>query len=344
MFVIRKKLYESEGNPPNTRYNPMCDCFEVTSDGGATWTEDPGADPRRNMALYLPPADDRCDAAVGMSAFVEDFLSNAYLAFSVVGISSAAIAIGAVWLPGIGQLVALAWALADFFLAVGEITLQVTFTPTVFEQLQCIFYCHLDADGRLDQERLDAVGVDIQDIIADGNVNIVMAAMFNLYGFVGFTNAGVTYAAIGDCTGCGCAWCHYWLLSNGAVDNLGISFLGGSITANGAESADFGGSALLTVDFEWDATVIRSLGFSYHCGAVGSGGTRDYVIYNGLTPVRSGAIDGGAGNFGEFEDNIDVITTRIRIQIHSNGHPEPNWVSDFTLTGVEEQPFGDDNC
>jgi len=212
MFTIRKKLSENEGSSPNTRYNPDTDQFESTTDGGETWTPDPRSDPRINTALLLPPADSKCAAAAGMSAFVADFLTNTYELFTVVGISSTAIGIGAIWLPGIGTAWALAWGLADLMLGVGALALAEAFTPAVFEELTCIFYCAVDEDGYLTQAGLDAAGVQIQNIIADGTVNIVMAAMFNLYGHVGFSNAGVTYAdPEEDCDDCDtCSWDHIW--------------------------------------------------------------------------------------------------------------------------------------
>jgi hypothetical protein len=212
MFTIRKKLQDDD-LPPNVRFNEEENQFEVTSDGGTTWTPDPSADPRTNTALLLPPADSKCAAANGMGSFVEDFLANAYTAFSVVGISNSAISLGLIaGRIAIAPLIGFIWALAQLMLETGVIALQEAFDEETIDTLRCIFYCAVDEDGRLTQASMDRAGIQIQTIISDGTVNVVMAAMFNIYGVVGFNNAGVTYADDDpDCDECDtCTWDHIW--------------------------------------------------------------------------------------------------------------------------------------
>jgi len=345
MFTIRKKLSATEGTDPNTRYDETCECVQSTFDGGETWVDNPAADPRTSPSFLNPGSDDKCSAAQGVANFVEVFLNGAYSAFTIVGIASWAIQVGFFFTP-LGIFYRIALLVSDGLLGIGSLTLQETFDSDTFDAIRDIAYCHLNDDGKFDdQAAFDAFGEQLQEDIGGSAFNITMALMFQLYGWVGFSNAALEYAEISDCSGATCAHCHEWLLSEGAVDNLGITFLGGSITANGAESATFfGTSALLTVDFEWDAMVIKDLYFEYHTGAIASFGTRDWQLFDGATVVRSGALDAGAGNFALSTEDVDVQTTRIRIQIHSNGHLEPNWVSTFLLRYSGEQAFNFDNC
>lgn len=347
MFVIRKRLFPNEGSDPNTRYDETCDCVQSTFDGGTTWNDNPNADPRTSPTFLNPAAaDDKCAGAQGVSNFVRDFLEGAYQAFNVVGIASWAIQIGFFFTP-----LTIFWRIAmlvgEGLIEIGELTLQATFDEDTYDQIRDIAYCWLDDTGKFaDQAAFDGFGAQLQEDIGGSTFNIVMALMFNLYGWVGFSNAAIKYAENADCSGAACIWCHHWTLSEGAVDNLGITFLGGSITANGAESAVFfGTSALLTVDFEWDALVVEDMSFSFFCSAGGNGGTRNWQVFNGATSVRSGNIGQGSGGATININDINVTTTRIRIQIHTSNNTAPNWVSDFVMSGnSSEQPFVENNC
>jgi len=75
--VLRKRLTESDVSPANLRWNPDCDCVEMTPDGGTTWNPAPGSDPRHAPAFRLPPRtgiDRRCDAAANQVKWFRDFI------------------------------------------------------------------------------------------------------------------------------------------------------------------------------------------------------------------------------------------------------------------------------
>jgi len=213
MFTIRKKLFATEGSNPNQRYNEELDTIETTYDGGLTWTPTPLQDPRSSPAFMTPETAVECDAGQGYSNFIREFIDGTYDAFNIVGISSWAINIGVFAGFVLNPFAALAILIAEGVISIGAITLAATFTEDVYDQLRCIFYCHLDENGHIpDQATFDLIGEDIQNKISDGNVNIVMALMFNLYGFVGFTNAAIRLQEGSDCEECDCTvvWGYTW--------------------------------------------------------------------------------------------------------------------------------------
>lgn len=206
MFVIRKKLEETEGAPPSTRYDPDCDCVQTTIDGGATWTDTPSQDPRTSPAFQLPDTAEQCAAAQGVANFVREFVDGTYEAFNIVGVSSWALNIGLLAFPQIAIFYKIALIVADAIVAIGSLTLSETFTEPLYDEMRDIAFCFLDAGGKFaNQSKFDDFGAAIQDDISDSNVNIVMAAMFNLYGFVGFNNASVRLAESSDCSGADCS-------------------------------------------------------------------------------------------------------------------------------------------
>lgn len=241
MFVIRKKLSATEGANPNQRYDPDENTIETTYDGGLTWTPTPQQDPRSSLAFMNPNAAPECDAGQGYSNFIRSFIDGTYTAFNIVGITSWALNIAVYAGFALNPFVGLALLIAEGVVGIGAITLADAFDEDTYDQLRCIFYCRVDADGHIpDQATFDLIGLDIQEQISDGNVNIVMALMFNLYGFVGFTNAAIALAEASDCDECECGWCFQWVgteLTDWTILTFG-GFTGqlGHDTSDGIES------------------------------------------------------------------------------------------------------------
>jgi len=207
MFVIRKKLSETEGVSQTQRWNQDEEVFQTTFDGGTTWVDTPSSDPRYSEDLINPATDDRCNAAQGFSNFVRQFVDSTYEAFNVVGISSAAISIGLLWVPGINLFFKIAQIVADGVVAIGATTLAATFTEDVYDDIKNIAYCHIDATGHFTEDAWNDIGADLQTFIGGSAFNITMALMYNLYGWVGFQNGALGLAEDATCTGefCGCS-------------------------------------------------------------------------------------------------------------------------------------------
>src|SRR5215208_2175534 len=119
MFVIRKKLSATEGISETQRWDETAEEFQLSYDGGETWVDAPEADPRFNPALVNPATDARCDAAQGFSNMVRLFVDSTFEAFNIIGITSNAISIGTLWLPGINIFWRIAQIIADGIVAVG---------------------------------------------------------------------------------------------------------------------------------------------------------------------------------------------------------------------------------
>lgn len=203
MFVIRKRLSADEGAPANTRQNPDTGEIESTPDGGATWYPNPDADPRTNPAGLLPPIPgDECAAAAGMVAQMEIFAQNVFGGTTAVGIASLTLAGMVAVIPGIGWMFSTALFIASSVITAGGATLLTAFTPTVFEQLQCIIVCLLDSDGRFTETTINDFQTAVNDELG-GTVGLGVSLMIEAWGYVGFNNAGVlNNDPAADCSGC----------------------------------------------------------------------------------------------------------------------------------------------
>jgi len=232
MFVIRKKLAPDEGAPPNTRQNPDTGEVETSADGGATWTPDPAADPRRNDANRLPPTEDgRCAAAAGMIAQMEVFVEGVFGGTTLVGAATLVLGGMVAAIPGIGWMIYTAILIAGGIISSGGATLQAAFTPEVWEDLLCILFCNMDENGQISNEQLE----DIQEqIVALHGFPLATATslIWEAWGAVGLSNAGVLNAdPAADCSDCDCSWEVKW---SAALGNLQEWFVSPNLAGTGA--------------------------------------------------------------------------------------------------------------
>jgi len=346
MFTIRKKLSATEGTDPNTRYDETCECVQSTFDGGNTWVDNPAADPRISPAFLNPGSDDRCDAAQGVANFVEAFLGGAYEAFNIVGISSWAIQIGFFFTP-LGLFYRIALLVADGLINIGSITLQETFDSDTFDEIRDIAFCHLNDEGKFDdQAAFDAFGEQLQEDIGGSAFNIVMALMFNLYGWVGFSNAALEYAEAADCSGAECDWCYEVLLAELPKDSITytLNFGYGSLAACGLETTAPGGSSIINCSIYFPGAVLKDLTFDYDTGNGAGGASRAWEIRNNSVPVRSGALEGGADSYSLIQTAINVECDEFWFSLDSLGSTLPNCGVLLRLTGSGVNPFPESNC
>jgi hypothetical protein len=215
--VVRKRLWAGEIAPTNLRYNTETDMVQITFDDGATWVDDPAADPRHSP-VYLMPAipDARCFAAAGMVELVRQSVNNALAATEIVGVANGILAVLTVLSGGFGLIIDLIVAVAEALLAIGAVTLAGAFNTEAYDNLLCIFNCAINNDGEV--TAADLVEIQFQvDAVIGGTVSTVMAYLLNLYGEVGLQNAGVVLAdPEADCSGCAC--CEVALDGNGPLD------------------------------------------------------------------------------------------------------------------------------
>lgn len=214
--VIRKRLSPDDVSPENLRYNSDCDCVQQTYDGGSTWVDQPGQDPRHSTIYQLPPvtADDpRCQAAANMTRYFEDLIGDT-LGFISTGLDGLGVATAAI-MPALGELgpyailIDLGIGLASGLIGLGVDVITSEFSPETYDALECIFFCHLQPDGTATAESVSSILADIGANL-NPDVYLIMGLCFLLMGEVGLTNAGTIGEAPADCDECNCLFCYEW--------------------------------------------------------------------------------------------------------------------------------------
>jgi len=258
MQIVRKKLTATEITPPNVRWDDTCECVQQTFDGGVTWVDAPGLDPRSSDTYRAPPleSDDlQCDAAANMVAYLHTAVDMAIAFDSSVRLATELLALLGFSLgPAVGAIVAVILLIADVLLALGAEAIDGAFTESVYDDLLCVFYNNIDADGQMSDAQLS----DIYTAVAagfDSNVQVVFGAISSGLGPVGWSNFGAKGTHTGDCTACaGCPGCFEW---NFALDTQGF------------ETCSVGG---------WTD------GY-FHQACVGDDATMNIGVYFGATPA-----------------------------------------------------------
>lgn len=203
--LIRKELDPGELYPLSLRLNDGV--VQYSADGGATWADSPGQDPRK--MILLPPratGDLRCDGA----ANAEDWISN-WLSVTLTAVSEGTGALGVVALilpllielGPFAVLFELVLAVVAEVISAGSTAVAAALTSTVWTELKCILYCRMHSDGALDAAALANVRADVNSQIG-GLAAVVLNLVFDVMGYAGITDAGRTGTVTGSCGGCTC--------------------------------------------------------------------------------------------------------------------------------------------
>lgn len=190
------------------RHNPETDRIERSSDGGATWENDP-SDPRYNSPVFAPQEgetedDIKCLSATNATVFFKDELMGqasewTTLTTVIAGILSVLIGL---LTGGLGA--ALVIELASTFINVGIGAAIAAFTPEVYDRFKCNLYCNALDDGSWDEAALVAIKNQI-DIDETGVANTILKGWIDQCGTVGLTNSGrVHLENDADCSSCDC--------------------------------------------------------------------------------------------------------------------------------------------
>lgn len=211
MQIVRKYLSADEVSPPGLRYDPDCDCVQVSPDGGTTWTDDPGADPRHNPAYLLPArggGSARCDSAESamqhFKAQVDAFITGG----TILGVVNLWVAL-LFFIPGVNVLIALILSVAEALFDTGVVVIDAAMTEPVYDQIKCIIYCNMDDDGQVSAEQFADIDSDVNSLIG-GVPATVWSLITSAWGEVGLSNAGASGEYTGDCDACECGWCYEW--------------------------------------------------------------------------------------------------------------------------------------
>ena len=210
MRIIRMKLDGGDVFPKKLRYNEETDTVEVTYDDGATWADDPYADPRKSTALIQakPPKSTKCDTAANARAFLQTNINGVLDIFTDFG--TAAGVVGAIvsffmtafsLLGPFGIIITLFFALATYLVSLGGAAIEYAFIDGEWDIVLCNIFDFTPEDGLYTQEMLDSI-IGQNESTLNTTAAAIVNSMLLLMGFVGLTNAGKTGEETADCGGC----------------------------------------------------------------------------------------------------------------------------------------------
>lgn len=363
MDIVRKELTPDELQNPNNRYNPDCDCTQTTIDGGATWQDNPGIDPRTSTALLLPvptTSDPRCDSATGITANFRDGLTQviANLNTTSNAFAGASIILTILdFLDGIGLIIQLFIDFCTLILSIGVELVEADFTNSVYAQFACNLYCDCKDDGSFDATAFDKLLTDNATSFGEfSTVNIILNSWLNGLGFVGLSNVGSVKRTSGDCSDCACGWCYEfdftideqgWVLTpiGASVRGQYLSGQGWSSNDNVCEGADWNNAFNVNLLTTYTATV-DTMQIDY----TSTNGTSDGIDVAVGYPSGFSAETtyGEPGGTLSFSPNCPVLQIYVQMNpsTSSCGGDRPGSVimSKLRLYGTGDNPFGTNNC
>jgi len=202
--------------PAIFRYNDS-GVYQMSTDGGATWTDAPGYDYRNTSTTFPPPSalgisNTKCQAADSAVKIINDQIVQAMDdSFGVAQILAliAAVLLAVLSAGSLAALTPLIAAIGAAIIDVGVAATKAAFTTAVLNRLRCNIYNHMDSDSSIDMAGWSAVLVQL-GTDETGIVESVLYSIINAAGHIGLTNmirsnAG---AADADCSGCAPPACH----------------------------------------------------------------------------------------------------------------------------------------
>ncbi len=320
MWVIRKRLDETEITPSNIRWDSSCDCVQQTPDGGTTWIDSPSQDPRSSTIFQVPArsgGDPLCDSAQQMHDRIKHMLDAIIASSDILQAINAVVGVIAVFFLEFGIVIEAIWAIVSAIFSVGTTTLAAALTDDQYDLLLCIFYCTISSDGTVTESQF----ADIQSQVT-AQLNATAAFAINQalqsIGFVGLTNAGALGEVTGDCSGCACGWC--WQVDLTSDD-------GGFAAATGSYSAG------------WNEGYVNGAG----CG---TDATYTYLDMARTLPAGTYTkifftIELVKGTICETNTNSmhDAVTGGTLLQ-SVTANTQPDGTHTFTWTGLEVDPSG----
>jgi len=350
-MVIRKRLAPEEVAPTTIRYDAGCDCVQVTYDGGATWIDNPDADPRHNPAGLFPArtgSDPRCDAAENMmqhfKAQVNAFLDSA----SVLQFVNAFLTLLLLIIPGVGAIIELLFIVGESLLTIGSTVIDAAMTDPVYDEIKCILYCNIDDNGQMSAEALARTYADVNAQIA-GTAALVFQVVTQAWGEVGFSNAGANGDFVGDCDCPDCNWCYELDFTTDNYGGYAVSgFVGcGWAFGTGYYNSGVYGYTEIPLNVDWFAMEIQvdialsgSIDGTANCCifAVDSGGTIDLI-------------EGAGGGCLMITPTTDYLPTgspyagyRLRLNPTNQHHGGVITIQRIRFYGSGTNPFPESNC
>jgi len=198
----------------NLRYDADCDCLQQTFDGGSTWVDASGLDPR-HVAVFRYPhvvaTDKKCQAAENMVKQLERTIIAILEGFSAAEILLTLLEILGEYIPEIGIFIDPISAGVEVILTLGITAISAAFTSGVYDTIKCILYCNLDSNGQMSAAQLTTAKAQVESLIGGAVVPLMFNLISSFVGEVGWSNAGtIDGGTVGDCSACVCSWCYEW--------------------------------------------------------------------------------------------------------------------------------------
>lgn len=355
MAVIRKRLDTTEVTPSNLRWNEDCNCVQQSPDNGTTWIDSPTQDPRFSTIFQVPArstGDVQCDSAQQMHDRTKNALDALIASSSVLQAINSVVGLVALFMFEIGIIIEAIWAIVTAIFGVGTTVLDAALDATAYEQLLCIFYCEIGADGTVTEEQYNNI---IDRINAE--INTVAAFAFTTFlsgiGWVGLTNAGALGEVTGDCSECECAHC--FEIDFTITDGTEFGFVGqGGTWAAGVgwqgDATGFGGHDVYGYWAFGETLEVQKVQMVY-TKENGSGANNVNKLY-ALSPATSYNLTTIAENdfdtFGvslEKEVVVNASLDGMGTDINSGTSANPCIVEKFRVIYAGDVPSGwSDNC
>ena len=343
--------------------------FQTSADGGLTWVDNPGLDPR-NDAIQAPPIGGtgggvQCAAANNVR---DTFKTYRDQLIELLTAGTTFLAIIAAIIGALGVLLGLTVVASSisvllFGLAAGLLSLtpeaaETALSDTFMEDFKCIVFCHMHSDGRVAYADWQGILADIDTTFA-GFTLTFFKGLTQAMGYIGINNAGtIGVSTASDCDDCGCGWCYTFDFetTNGGFNIIPTT--GGFYDAgNGWKSAYWvgtDGNGYRTVDIQRNFTAtITSLDIAVHLETRGTPPYPDNWIYaasNIGALITSGGTPGAPLDIVLSWTGLQAVTGLPIIQASAgflNGGGDPGGqvvIKTITLRGTGSNPFGDSNC
>ncbi len=359
MKIIRGRLSNSQVTPANLRWNSTTDLVQQTPDGGTTWVDAPGQDPRHASGFELPPrtgGDPQCDAAANMIAKLKSMVGIFEAEIAQLQAINALLDVVLVFLPEVGIVLEALLALTEFLLTIGADVISAAFTDAQWALVEQALYCNLHSDGTIDHNGFLSAISRIHDDCSATVYDVLYFALPTL-GEVGLSNAGATGTDTGDCTGFDCQWCYQYLWQACVADSWN-TVPGFSNTLRCDETPHFwqglGGAAPAALgifaqigDGEGNTHIT---GFTLEWALDDAQGAQDQVVrfYDHAGGTLLYAWDSGIGDHGTTSGTTTVHITGLDLhpgQVALVGYAHDYAIAfNFSLEGDGYRPFPATNC
>lgn len=203
--IIRKRLWEGELLPPNTRYNDITDTVEIYDPVSDTWIESPQSDPRLYNQYPSPTlTNGRCTAAARMVALLQELVDTCIIALSVgSGLIEIAAIITAAFSPFVGfaLFAALVLTIAAALVELGYAVLFAEFEGFPWDTFRCTLIDFIDGDNYITPPSLELFKAQVlpeYTLIQRTTIDYVLS----LAGSGGLNDAVATRNEDYNCSGC----------------------------------------------------------------------------------------------------------------------------------------------